>query len=61
MVLAFFDSKQCCGAKTICSAPAPTFKKFLEPATVQATALELPVLTDFMLKSTFFMFLMKEN
>jgi hypothetical protein len=39
--------------KLFVSAPAP------EPAL--ATALELPVITDFMLKSTFFMFLMKET
>jgi hypothetical protein len=55
---------QCCGAETIffrsgsdfqkvsASAPAP------EPA--PATALGLPVIPDFMLKRTFFMFLMKK-
>jgi hypothetical protein len=58
---------QCCGDETICfcsvsdfqkvSAPAPA----LAPEPALATALELPVITDFMLKSTFFMFLMKEN
>jgi hypothetical protein len=58
---------QCCGAETIffpsgsgsdfqkVSAPAPA------PAPAPATALELPDITDFMLKRTFFMFLMEEN
>jgi hypothetical protein len=32
-----------------------------ELAPAPATALELPVITDFMLKRTFFIFLMKEN
>jgi hypothetical protein len=31
------------------------------PAPAPATALEIPVITDFMLKRTFLMFLMKEN
>jgi hypothetical protein len=31
------------------------------PARAPATALELPVITDFMLNRTFFMFLIKEN
>jgi hypothetical protein len=50
---------QCCGAETICFGSGSDFKKVPEPA--PATALELPVITDFMLKSTFFMFLMQEN
>jgi hypothetical protein len=37
------------------SAPAPA------PEPAPATALELPAITDFMLKRTFFMFLIKEN
>jgi hypothetical protein len=55
------------GAETICfrsgsdfqkvSAPAPA----PEPAPALATAFELPGITDFMLKRTFSMFLMKEN
>jgi hypothetical protein len=51
--------RQGCGAKTICfrSGSGSDFQKVPAPA----TALELPVITDFMLKRTFFMFLMKEN
>jgi hypothetical protein len=61
------NTSQCCGAETFCfcsssdfqkvSAPAPA----LAPEQAPAIALELPVITDFILKSTFFMFFMKEN
>jgi hypothetical protein len=51
--------RQCCGAETIFFPSGSDFKKVLAPA--PATALELPVITDLMLKRTFFMFLMKEN
>jgi hypothetical protein len=37
------------------------FQKVSAPEPAPATALELPVFTDFMLKRTFFMFLIKEN
>jgi hypothetical protein len=37
------------------------FQKVSAPAPAPATALELPDITDFMLKRTFFMFLMDEN
>ncbi len=53
--------------KLFVSALAPTLNKFLAPAPALALApapaitLELPVITDFILKSTFFMFFMKEN
>ncbi len=52
---------QGCGAKTIFfhSDSRSDFQKVSSPA--PATALELPVITDFMLKRTFLMFLMKEN
>ncbi len=50
---------QCCGAETIFFRSGSNFQKVSTPA--PATALELPVFTDFMLKKTFFMFLMKEN
>jgi hypothetical protein len=54
---------QCCGAETICFRSGSDFQKVSSPAPAlaPATALELPVITDFMLKSTFFMFLIKEN
>jgi hypothetical protein len=56
---------QCCGAKTIFFRSGSDFQKVsaLAPAPepAPATALELPVITDFMLKRTFFIFLMKEN
>jgi hypothetical protein len=41
------------------SAPAPAPAP--EPAPATALELPVPVITDFMLKSTFFMFLMQEN
>ncbi len=55
---------QCCGAETICfrSGSGSDFQKVSAPASAPepepalATALELPVITDFILKSTFFMF-----
>jgi hypothetical protein len=54
---------QGCGAETIFfrsdSRSGSDFQKVLAPA--PATALELPVITDFMLNRTFFMFFMKEN
>jgi hypothetical protein len=55
--------KQCCGAETICFRSGSDFQKVSTPAPdpAPATALELPLITDFILKSTFFMFLMKEN
>ncbi len=52
---------QCCGAETICFRSGSDFQNVSAPEPAPATALELPVITDFMLKSTFFMFLMKEN
>ncbi len=52
-------TKQCCGAETIFFRSGSDFQKVL--ASKPATALELPAITDFMLKRTFFMFLMKEN
>jgi hypothetical protein len=52
---------QCCGAKTICFRSGSVFQKVSAPEPAPATALEIPVITDFMLKSTFSMFLMKEN
>ncbi len=60
-VINLFQSccRQCCAAETICFRSGSGFQKFSAPAL--ATALELPVITDIMLKSTFFMFLMKEN
>ncbi len=56
-------NNQCCGAKTICFRSGSDFQKVSAPGPepVPATALEVPVITDFILKSTFFMFLMKEN
>jgi hypothetical protein len=46
-------------AETICfrSGSGSDFKKVSAPE----TALELPVITDFILKSKFFLFFMKEN
>jgi hypothetical protein len=52
---------QCCGAKTIFFGSGSDFQKVSAPEPAPATALELPVITDFMLKRKFFMFLMKEN
>ncbi len=52
---------QCCGAETIFFRSGSDFQKVSAPEPAPATALELPVITDFMLKRTFFMFLMKEN
>jgi S-adenosylmethionine:tRNA-ribosyltransferase-isomerase (queuine synthetase) len=49
--------RQGCGADTIFFCSGSDFQK----VSASATALELPVITDFMLKRTFFMFLMKEN
>jgi hypothetical protein len=53
---------QCCGAETIFFHSGSDFQKVSAPAPAPepATALELPVVTDFMLKRIFFMFLMKE-
>ncbi len=51
---------QCCGAETIFFRSGSDFQKVSTPEPALATALELPVVTDFMLKRTFFMFLMKE-
>jgi hypothetical protein len=45
------------GAETICFRSGSD----LAPEPAPAIALELPVISDFMLKRTFFMFLMKEN
>jgi hypothetical protein len=45
--------------KLFVSAPAPALAP--EPAPIPATALELPSITDFILKSIFFMFFMKES
>jgi hypothetical protein len=47
---------QCCGAKTICFRSGADFQKVSAPA----IALELPVITDFILKSTFSCFLGKK-
>jgi hypothetical protein len=62
---AFWRFVQGCGAETIFfrSGSGSDFQKVSAPppAPAPATALELPVITDFMLKRTFFMFLMKEN
>jgi hypothetical protein len=44
--------------KPFVSAPAPA--PALEPVPALAMALELPVITNIILKSTFFMFFMKE-
>jgi hypothetical protein len=54
---------QGCGAETIFFRSGSDFQKASAPAPEPgpATALELPVITDFILKRTFFMFLMKEN
>jgi hypothetical protein len=48
--------------KLFVSAPAPNFKKItaLAPAPELAIALELPVITDFILKCTFFKSFIKE-
>ncbi len=49
---------QCCGAETICFRSGSDFQKVSAPAPAPAPApaitLELPVVTDFILKSTFF-------
>jgi hypothetical protein len=57
----FNTSKQGCGAKTIFFRSGSDFQKVSAPAPAPATALEPPIFTDFMLKRTFFMLLMKEN
>jgi hypothetical protein len=49
---------QFCGAKTICFRSGSDFQKVLAlalaPAPAPEIALELPVITDFIIKSTFF-------
>jgi hypothetical protein len=56
---------QCCGAETISFRSGSDFQKVSAPdpapEPAPATALELPIITDFILKSTFFMFFMTEN
>ncbi len=60
---------QCCGAETFCFCSSSDFQKVSAPAPAlapvperaPAIVLELPVITDFILKSTFFIFYMKEN
>jgi hypothetical protein len=56
------SSMQCCGAETIFFRSGSDFQKVSAPAPqpALATALELPAISDFMLR-TFFMFFMKEN
>jgi hypothetical protein len=49
-----FCNTQCCGAETIC------FRSGFQKVSAPTIALELPVITDFILKSTVFMFFMKE-
>ncbi len=66
--MALLSSNQCCGAETFCfhsgsefqkvSAPAPAPALAPEPA--PSLALYLPFITDFILKSGFFMFFIKE-
>jgi hypothetical protein len=59
---------QCCGAETFCfrSGSGSNFQKVSalapapEPAPAPTLALHLPFITDFILKSGFFMFFMKE-
>ncbi len=52
---------QCCEAETFVSAPAPAPALATEPAPAPTLALYLPFITDFILKSGFFMFFfMKE-
>jgi hypothetical protein len=50
--------RQCCGAGTFCFRSGSDFQKVLAPA--PTLALYLPFITDFILKSEFFMFFMKE-
>jgi hypothetical protein len=52
---------QGCGAETIFFRSGSDFQKVPAPEPAPATALELPVFTDFMLKRIFFMFLMKKK
>jgi hypothetical protein len=54
---------QGCGAETIFFRSGSDFQKVSAPAPepAPATALELPVFTDFMVKRIFFMFLIKKN
>jgi hypothetical protein len=55
---------QCCGAETFCfrSGSGSDFQKVSapKPAPVPTLAFYLPFITDFILKSRFFMFFMKE-
>jgi hypothetical protein len=55
---------QCCGAETFCfrSGSGSDFQKVSAqaPAPAPTLALYLPFITDFILKSGFFMFFMKE-
>jgi hypothetical protein len=59
----YYRCSQGCGAETIFFSSGSDFQKVSAPAPepAPATASELPVFKDFMLKRTFFMFLMKEN
>jgi hypothetical protein len=59
-LLEYTQLQCCCGAETICFRSGSDFQKVLAPEPAPATALELSVITDFMLKSTFFMFLWKK-
>jgi hypothetical protein len=52
----YLSDHQCCGAETICFRSGFDFKKVSAPEPAPATALLLPVSTDFILKSTFLMF-----
>jgi hypothetical protein len=54
--------RQCCGAETFCFRSGSDFQKVSAPAPAPAPtlALYLPFITDFILKSGFFMFFMKE-
>jgi hypothetical protein len=53
---------QCCGAETFCFRSGSDFQKVSvpEPAPTPTLALYLPFITDFIWKSGFFMFFMKE-
>jgi hypothetical protein len=53
---------QCCGAETFCFRSGSDIQKVSAsaPAPAPTLALYLPFITDFILKSGFFMFFMKE-
>ncbi len=55
-------SKQCCGAENFCFRSGSDFQKVLAPelAPAPTLALYLPFITNFIFKSGFFMFFMKE-